>query len=180
MTANPGDVFELPADLVAGEDENKGPRPHVVLTRPEPLGRMATLVYCSTQDTEARVKPPPAYMAVRNRSDVGRLAGFQSQNPITFLYPSRLVMAIEGDMPPERKIGIIPDLMTELRDEVLPRALGIGTGTTRVPGPALGSPRGAVAELTQHGQEDVGARYALIVSEPGYARTGNFWNIIRS
>ena len=178
MTANPGDVFELSADEVGGESADKGPRPHIVLTRPESIVNAVTLVYCSTEDTEARLTPPPKFMAVRNDSAEGRLAGFYSRRPFTYLYPNRLVLATAEDLPSESKIGIIPDLLTELRDEALPRALGIGKGSTREAGPAAGSPRGVIAELTPLGQKDVGPRYVLVVSEPAYARRGNFWNVI--
>jgi mRNA-degrading endonuclease toxin of MazEF toxin-antitoxin module len=173
MTVNPGEVYALPADPASGHD--KDGRPHIVLTKPEPLGRTITLVYCSKEDTEARVRPAPPCLVVEKASHTASLAGFRHR---TFIYPTRLVMATEADVAPEAKIGVIPDLLTELRDTVLPKALGIGKGTTRSAGPAAGSPRGSVVQLTQLGIDDVGAQYALVVVDPAYGRAGFFWNVI--
>ena len=63
--------------------------------------------------------------------------------------------------------GRIIDEMPDIRRE-LHRALGLGTGTSAT-GPAAGSFRGHVAELSRALAAEMDTRFAVIVTDPGYS-----------
>jgi hypothetical protein len=165
---DPGEVFYLPPER--GEALGKGHRPHVLLSRCGQTSDVVTLAYASTQATDALhgaecVLVDPSASPYR---------GTGLLHP-TYVYPSRLLSyasdAISGSA------GRIVDEMPEIRIR-LTRALGLGTRVTsegNVPG---SNRRGRIVELSPDLAEEWAVRYGLVVTEPGYSRSGYQQTII--
>jgi mRNA-degrading endonuclease toxin of MazEF toxin-antitoxin module len=154
----PGEVFYLPPE--ASEGPGKGDRPHLLLSRVGEDTEVATFAYGSTRDTDA----------VRGAEYVrvvpGRGTGLAH---LTYVYTSRLVSYAASAM--GSSSGRVVHELPAIRDS-LRRALGTGTGVTaerNVPG---SNRRGRVVELVPDLATAWDTRYAVVVTEPRYSRTG--------
>ncbi len=154
----PGEVWLLPPE--ARQEGDPKPRRHVLLTRCEDEGDVGVLSYASTSAIEAAFGG--ASVLVDPFARGYQHTGFVAPTHVT---PCRLVSAASEDM--WNLKGRLIDEMPEVR-RALARALGIGTGTARS-GVASGSLRGRVIELSVALAEECGARFAVILSEPGYS-----------
>jgi hypothetical protein len=160
--AHPGQVFYLPRD--ASEDISKGDRPHVLLSLCPPGSDVVTVAYGSTKATEAHHGAESVLVV----PDASSYRGTGLRHP-TYIYPSRLVSLAPDRLgaPAGRLIDEMPLIRAALR-----RALGLGTGVTRAPNARGANRRGRVVELTPEMAREWEVRYGLVVTEPGYSRTG--------
>lgn len=156
--ARPGEVFYLPSEAVASPA--KGDRPHLLLSRVSRETEVVTFAYASTRDTDA----------VRGAEHV-RVApsrGTSLAYP-TYIYPSRLVSYPLSAVGPSagRIVRELPAIRASLW-----RALGIGEGVT-AEGNVLGSNRrGRLVALAPELAAEWDVRYAVVMTEPRYSRTG--------
>ncbi|HEV7589455.1 MAG TPA: hypothetical protein VGO40_15170 [Longimicrobium sp.] len=158
----PGEVFYLPPER--GEAPGKGDRPHLLLSLCPAESEVATFAYGSTQSTDAyrgaeHVLVDPDATAVR---------GTGLTRP-TYVYTSRLVSYARDSIGVSagRLIDEMPRVRVSLR-----RALGLGTGVTGEPNVPGSVRRGRFVELSADLAEDWDARYGLVVTAPGYSRSG--------
>ena len=159
---HPGQVYYLPRE--SREDRDKGDRPHVLLSLCPPGCEVVTLAYGSTKATDAHhgaehVLIDPAAMSYRGTGLIFP----------TYVYPSRLVSYATDalDRPAGQLIDEMPLLHRRLR-----RALGLGSGVTREANVAGANRRGRIVELVPELAYEWEAGYGLVVTEPGYSRTG--------
>jgi hypothetical protein len=158
----PGEVFYLPRE--AREVHDKGDRPHVLLSLHGDVSEVVTLAYGSTRSTDAaggggHVLVDPAATSCR---------GSGLSHP-TYVYTSRLVSYAAGALGPSsgRIIGELPAILSSLT-----RALGLGSGVTAEANVRSSNRRGRIVELAPDLAEDWDVRYAVVVTEPQYSRTG--------
>lgn len=159
---HPGQVYYLPRE--ATEDASKGDRPHVLLSLCPPGAEIATLAYGSTKPTDAR----HGAEAVLVEPGATSYRGTGLVYP-TYIYPSRLVSFPADAL--AAPAGLIIDEMPLIR-ESLRRALGLGTGVTRERNAPGMNRRGRLVELVPDVVEEWEVRYAVVVTEPRYSRTG--------
>jgi hypothetical protein len=158
----PGDVFYLPPDR--DESPGKGDRPHVLLSLCTDDSEVATLAYGSTRSTDA-LHGAEHVLVDPNATGYKRTGLIHP----TYVYPSRLVSYASDAIGicAGRLVGEIPRIRASLR-----RALGIGTGVTHESNVVGSVRRGRLVELSADLAMDWGARYGLVVTEPGYSRSG--------
>lgn len=167
----PGEIYLLPPESDAEILAGKGPRPHLVLSHARPDQPVITLAYGTTKSKEAVAGAP--FIEIAKTSPLFDQSGLREA---TFFYTSRLVAAHPDDM--DQRIGSIEPIFPEILNTMVPRGLGIGTGTCREGGPASGSHRGSVIELNRKGIDLLGFQYAVVVSDPLYSRRNFYWNVI--
>ena len=163
-----GNLYILPAEEDTGGDPKD--RAHLVVSLVDPLSDLITLAYCSTQRFEADLGAP--HVLIEPSGPTFAVTGLREA---TFVYPSRLVT--EEILRLGRPIGRVLDEMPGVRRE-LRSALGIGTGTSHTPGPALGSLRGQLIQLGPTLAGQLATRYAIVVANPAYARKQRYLNIV--
>ena len=163
-----GNLYILPA-----EDDPRGDpkdRMHLVVSLAYPQNDLITLAYCSTKGFEAGQGAD--HVVVRRSSATFSITGLSEE---TYIYPSRLVT--EEVLRLGRPIGKVIDEMPAVRQAVR-SAVGIGSGTAHTPGRASGSLRGQILLLGSMLREQLQTRYALVTSNPIYARQERYLNII--
>ncbi|HEX6042259.1 hypothetical protein [Longimicrobium sp.] len=145
------------------------PRPFVLTTAYTP-GRLATLVYGSSQETEMRhgaafiaVEPVPAGLR-RNRL-----------RSTTYFYPGTLLPVRYPLLPPHA--GFLGGALDELR-RMLRRALGIGQGSCLAPGADSNSRRGRVVILQPWMERDLRTSLAVLLTESRYSAEANYQIIL--
>jgi hypothetical protein len=164
----PGEVYFLPPE--ERDDGDPETRRHVLLRPCNDSSEIATFAFASTSATEASFGAPHHIVV----PGTGGYNGSGFTRP-TYVYGSRLVAAAPNDL--LNQAGRLVDDMLPLRAAVK-AGLGIGTGTARGAGPALGSLRGAVVELAPSVSAETDFRYGIIVSEPQYSMEKRYQNIV--
>lgn len=158
----PGEVFYLPPE----EDEplGKGDRPHLLLSLCNSQTEVYTFAYGSTKATDAL--RGAEHVLVDPFSSRDESTGL---NYPTYIYPSRLVSyaADELDAPAGRIVGELPVIRASLA-----RAIGIGMGATAEANAPGSNRRGRLVEIAPALAEKLDARFAAVVTEPGYSRHG--------
>jgi len=165
------ETHRLPVEGESGGDTKPG-RPHVLLRDCSLDDSTYTVAYGSTESDEANRKPPPAFVHI-NRDKTGY--GGTGLTEQTWIYLCRLIIGDPADLAAAR--GRLDDEW-ELIRESLRASLGIGTGTAES-GAAYGSWRGRVVRLfPATGERLDGARFALVVTEPGYSHRRGYQQLI--
>jgi hypothetical protein len=136
------------------------PRPFVLAT-PSSERTLGTLVYGSTQETEKGFGAE--WVQVRPvREGLNRNGLLKT----TCFYPGTLLPIIHERLP--RHSGYLGKSLDELR-VALRGALGIGRGSCLATGAPTRSCRGRIVILSADMSADVGASYAIVLTEPRYS-----------
>lgn len=133
---------------------------------------LATFAFGTTRDLQARVFYA-AHVVVHSASTLFKATGLRET---TYFYPSRLVVCHAEDAGPVS--GKLIDEFPELRDNQLPKAIGLGTGTCDGNGRARGSKRGRIAKLKPWLSKLIETSYGLIITEPLYSNRSQIQNFI--
>jgi len=159
MRRFPGEVYWL---VSTDERDPRSSRPYVLLCNCNDVDEYGTFAHCSTKGTE--VSFGAAYHLVDPFSTQYNRTGFQEP---TYVYPSRLCHADTDSLGSLH--GRLIDDLYHIRDR-LRDAFGLGSGTYSGNGRARTSARGTVAKLNEALAKAIETRFALVVTEPGYAR----------
>lgn len=170
QNAEPGEVHYLPAE--EGSHDKDEPRPHVVLSLASENTEVVTLAFATSSDLQAS-QFYAAHVVVDAASSLFKATGLKRTS---YIYPSRLAVCFRADL--SRPDGKIIDEFPELRDVQLPRAIGLGMGTSFMPGRAFGSLRGRIARLQPEFAEMISAEFGLVISEPNYSNRSQIQNLI--
>lgn len=163
----PGHLFWVPAGAT-WLNRNK-PRPFVLAT-PCPRGGLGTLVYGSSQHTQAVAGASVIHVAPvssglhRNRLRAG-----------TYFYPGTLIPMEYRDLPPH--VGYLGKSLDELR-AALRTALGVGRGSCLRPEAPAGSRRGRIVVVNPILARVNRTPFAVILTEPGYSREAQYQVIL--
>jgi len=166
----PGEIYRLPSE--EGSHDKNVDRPHVVVSPADQNEVLATFVYGTTSEVQARVYFA-SHVAVPSTSSLFKVTGLRET---TYFYPSRLVVCHAEDAGPVS--GKLIDEFPELRDRELPRAVGLGTGTCDGEGRARGSKRGRIVKFKPVFSKLIETGYGLVITEPLYSNRSQIQNFI--
>lgn len=166
VTRFPGEVYYLPPEL-RGDPKA---RPHILLSTCREDAETATLAYCSTQATEARLGAP--YVLVDPFATRYNGTGLSEAS---YVHPSRLVAFSADQLHAMRYAGRLIDEMPDIRARTA-ESLGLDTGSCIGARQAAGSLRGRLLELKDHELFDT--PYVLVVAQPQYSIEERFLNVI--
>lgn len=159
----PGHLFWMPAGSTWLNRDK--PRPFVLATPCSP-GALGTLVYGSTQQTEASAGA--ACLEVAPVREGLNRNGLRAR---TYFYPGTLLPIWNQRLP--RQSGFMGKSRDELRSS-LRGALGIGRGSCRAPHAPAGSCRGRIVALSAGLAMDFNAAFAVVLTEPRYSSERNY------
>lgn len=145
------------------------PRPFVLITNCS-SGAPGTLVYGSTQQTEAR--SGAACVHVEPRSGGVNRNGLRER---TAFYPGILLRKFYEQLPPHA--GTVGVSLEALRS-ALRTALGIEAGSCLRAGAPAGSRRGRIVRLERRLARALRTRFAVILTEPHYSRAEHYQLIL--
>jgi hypothetical protein len=166
----PGEIYYL--DPEEGSSDKDEPRPHVVVSLESENSYIVTLAFGTKSDLEA-AEFGAAHVVTESHRSLFKATGLSST---TYFYASRLATCLTEEM--GEYSGRLIDEFPELRDVQLPRALGLGKGTTWTKGPALGSRRGLFVRFSDDFADELGARFGLVLTEPSYSTKDQLQTII--
>lgn len=167
----PGECYWLPSE--DGSHDDKGFRPHVVLSPESNNDAVVTLAFASSSGLQAQVFGAP-HVSVSTLSPLFNVTGLHDDS---YIYPSRLAVSLISEVP-RRPEGRIVDEFPALRDEELPKATGLKVSPFSPIGASKSSRRGQIAVFSNWFADLLGTRHGLVISWPPYSAADQVQNIV--